>query len=314
MFDWRIIFWDKIIQNGIMSKEAGAVKSIEINDDGLTASVQGQEELYSVKLDSSFTKLSCNCPCEFNCRHMVAVFLTCEESDDKSIERFFEKYEGSPFSEYVERRRQWLAEKKAAAEEKARMEAEREARRQQKLRDAPRIQAEKEERKRLAEQRRIEREKHEAEVAARREERERKRLEKLKEEEAKQKAREEERARRQAEWEAWKEANKERLEAEKKERLRQQRLREAKKEEARLAEPRRQRRLDREAREAIMKLPPEIKKQVKKDLREVKERIAQLEEAEREVELPIDEDLANHITMQETGWYYPDPKIEDDES
>ena len=155
MFDWRVLFWDKILQNGIMSKNFGAVKSLEINEEGLTASVQGEKELYSVKLDSSFTNLTCTCPCDYKCRHMVAVFLTCEDSNDKSIERFFENYEGSPFSGYVERRRQWLAERKAAAEAKAQREADREAHLQQKLLDAPRIQAEKEERKRLADQRRI---------------------------------------------------------------------------------------------------------------------------------------------------------------
>ena len=314
MFDWRVLFWDKIIQNGIMSKNAGAVKSLEINDEGLSASVQGEEELYSVKLDSSFTKMTCTCPCDFNCRHMVAVFLTCEESEDKIVEQFFEKYEGSPFSEYLERRRKWLLDKKAATEAKARREAEREARRLQKLQDAPRIQAEEEEKKRLAEQRRMEREKHEEEVAARRAEREKRRLEKLKEEEEKRKAREEERKRKQAEWEAYKKAHEAEWAAAKKEKERQDRLREAKREEeARLAEPCRQKRLDRESREKLMKLPPEIKKQVKKELREVDERITILEEAEREPEMPLDEDLSNHHTMQETGWYYPEPKFEDDD-
>lgn len=313
MFEWRVLFADTILQRGIKLKEKKAVKYILLNDDGLTASVQGHE-LYTVKIDRAFSNMSCTCPCGYNCKHMVAVMLACQESADNNIVCFFENAEGSPIEQASETRKELYEQRQAAAEAKARREAEREVRRLQKLQDAPRIQAEKEKKKRLAEQRRTEREKHEAEVAARREEREKKRLEKLKEEEAKRKAREEEWARKQAEWEAYKKAHQAELEAAEKERQRQQRLREAKKEEeARLAEPRRQKRLDREAREKLMQLPPDIKKQVKKELREVDERIAILEEAEREPELPFDEDISNHHTMQETGWYYPEPKIEDED-
>lgn len=313
MFYWQMLFSDTIEQRGIKLNEQKAVKSITVDDEGLTASVQGHE-LYTVKIDRAFSNMSCTCPCGYNCKHMIAVLLACKESADNTIFHFFENAEGSPIAQVAEARKEVYEQRQATAEAKARREAEREARRLQKLQDAPRIQAEKEEKKRLAEQRRIEREKHEAEVVARRAEREKRRLEKLKEEEEKRKAREEEWKRKQAEWEAYKKAHEAEWEAAKKERERQERLREAKREEeARLAEPRRQKRLDRESREKLMKLPPEIKKQVKKELREVDERIAILEEAEREPEPPLDEDLSNHHTMQETGWYYPEPKFEDDD-
>lgn len=313
MFYWQVFFNDTIVQRGIKLNENKQVKSITITEDGLTASVQGHE-LYTVKIDRDFSSMSCNCPCGFNCKHMVAVMLACQESADAEVVRFWEKADGSPLANAAADRKDIYEARQVAEQERKRKDAEREARRIQQILDAPRIQAEKEEKKRLAEQRRIEREKHEAEVAARREERERKRLEKLKAEEAKRKAREEEWTRKQAEWEAYKKAHQAEWEAAEKERQRQQRLREAKKEEqARLAEPRRQKRLDREAREKLMKLPPDIKKQVKKELREVDERIAILEEAEREPELPFDDDLMNHQTMQETGWYYPEPKIEEED-
>lgn len=313
MFYWQVLFSDTIVQRGIKLNKNKTVKSITIDDEGLTAFVQGHE-LYKVKIDQAFSSMSCNCPCGFNCKHMVAVMLSCQESADNTIVRFWKNAEDSPLAHAAEARKEIYEVRQAAAQERERKQAEREARRVQQLLDAPRIQAKKEERKRLAEQRRIEREKHEAEVVARREEREKKRLEKLKDEEEKRKAREEEWARKQAEWEAYKKAHQAELEAAEKERQRQQRLREAKKEEkARLAEPRRQKRLDREAREKLMKLPSDIKKQVKKELREVDERIAILEEAEREPELPFDEDRSNHHTMQETGWYYPEPKKEEED-
>lgn len=270
MFEWLYLFSPTILHRGNLISKSN-IKIESVDEDGLTATVIGSQP-YTVKINGDFSAMSCSCPCDFNCKHMVALLYECETHKDDAIAEFFAKSAVSKLAMEALNRKLTLTEK--------------------------RLEAERIERERLAEERRREREKHNAEVLARKQERERIKAEKEKAE-AEKRAKERAAAERREQ-----ERRKEMAKQAEKEKERQEI---AKIVAAERAEIERQEELDKAARRAIRKLPKEDKKKLNAQLAELDAQIAVLEREEQTSYTPqISDELAALMSLDERGWLYPD--------
>ena len=324
MFEWNYLFYNAILKKGLEIPQS-FITIESIDERGLTATVMGMSE-YTVKIARDFSSMSCTCPCDFNCKHEAALLKYCEEHEKE----FFARSECSALAEtalqYKEKalQNQAAREAKQKAEQAAREErerqreirrAEQEAKHQQWLADAPI----REEKKRIAAERKAERERKQAEAEKKRKERERIKREKerqlIKEEKERRAALEKKRAEERAAFEARMAEYKARM-AE----LEKQEAAEAKKREERriakeiedkkLEEERRQRRLDRQAHQAIMKLPKEVRRKVLKELAELDSYTAALEKVERDYGVW---ETDTRRGEGDSGWYYDDVEGADED-
>ncbi len=126
MFEWKYLFFNGILKRGFtIPYSTITIKSIDEN--GLTATIMGTSE-YTVKIAGDFSEMSCSCPCDFNCKHEVALLKYCEEHEQS----FFVHSEGSHLAETALRYKNQSLQNQAMREAKLQaMQAEQEMKKAQ---------------------------------------------------------------------------------------------------------------------------------------------------------------------------------------
>ncbi|HII29767.1 hypothetical protein COT48_05150 [Candidatus Woesearchaeota archaeon CG08_land_8_20_14_0_20_47_9] len=71
-------FGSEIIERGRKYYQQGRVRSLVVDGDSVAAVVIGSRN-YRVRINLKTGNFKCTCPCEFNCKHVVAVLLALKE-------------------------------------------------------------------------------------------------------------------------------------------------------------------------------------------------------------------------------------------